>query len=160
MRYFIAVGIAILLVCAGLLLARLPLSAKCYPQLLVSSSNDHLLRPRPLRRTLMPKGYIICEDRCLGPFSYASQPDDSWGWMSSAYFCSECGEIWARVIIVSGGKEQPFRPVTQSCRKHPDPWNVQGSLLRGELKYNLATLSEECLARELDVHLAYYESLI
>lgn len=109
----------------------------------------------------MPSGYIIAEGQYLGAFKYARQPDDSWGWMSIAYFCSECGDIWARLVMQnSKGVDQPFRTTPVSCRRHYEPWGIPGSLLRGELRYNLDELSAECVKREFEVHLDYFESLI
>jgi hypothetical protein len=106
----------------------------------------------------MPNGYIIAEDQYLGTFHYASQAADSWGWMSRAYFCKHCGEIWARRIVLnSKGDPQYFRAIDVACRNHSDPWAIPGSLLADELVFNLDTLSPEAVARELDVHLAYYE---
>jgi len=109
----------------------------------------------------MPHGYIICEDRYLGEFRYATQAADSWGWMSRAYFCKHCGEIWARRIVLDK-KDQPFyfRAIEVACRNHPDFWSIPGSLLADELTYNLNELSREVLEHELDVHLAYYERLL
>lgn len=109
----------------------------------------------------MPAGYIIAEETYLGTFRYASQAADSWGWPSRAYFCATCGEIWARTILQdANGNPHNFRVAEVSCRKHRDPWNVPGSLLTGELIYNLDELSYDCIKRELDVHLAYFESLL
>ena len=109
----------------------------------------------------MPSGHVYAEDQYLGAFSYANHPADSWGWQSLAYFCPECGEVWARVVMArKNGETQQFRPVIMGCRRHFEPWGIPGSLLRGELQYNLDELSVECLARELDVHLSYYERML
>lgn len=105
----------------------------------------------------MPSGYIIAEEQYLGTFRYASQADDSWGWMSRAYFCSTCGEIWGRVIIQRpDGSPQPFRAINVACRQHWDPWTVPGSLLVGELGYNLNELSPEVIQREFHIYINYY----
>lgn len=109
----------------------------------------------------MPSGYLIAEDQYLGKFSYASQPADSWGWMSRAYFCPTCGEIWARSIIQRpDGSPQPFRPITVACRQHWDPWTIPGSLLAGELAYNLNELEPPAIQREFEIHLTYFESFL
>jgi len=109
----------------------------------------------------MPAGYIIAEDQYLGTFRYASQAADSWGWMSRAYFCSTCGEIWARTIIQDKqGNPHPFRIANVACRQHWDPWTIPGSLLVGELAYNLNELSPEAIQREFDIHLNYFEAAI
>jgi hypothetical protein len=109
----------------------------------------------------MPNGYIIAEGAFLGTFSYASQPADSWGWPSRAYFCRFCGDIWARAVLTDkASNPYPFRIAEVGCRSHPEPWGIPGSLLCGEIAYNLNELSRECIAREFDVHLAYYENLI
>ena len=106
----------------------------------------------------MPHGYLIAEEQYLGTIKYASQAASSWGWPSRAYFCASCGEIWARLVLLDS-TDQPlyFRTANVSCRRHPDPWNIPGSLLYDEIAYNLNELSLEALRRELDVHLAYYE---
>lgn len=109
----------------------------------------------------MPSGQLIIEGQYLGGFRYQSQADDSWGWMSRAYFCPHCGDIWGRLIIEKrDGSPQLFQPTVSACREHDDPWNIPGSILLGELSYNLDELSRETLARELDVHLSYYEKMI
>lgn len=109
----------------------------------------------------MPAGYIIAEETYLGTFRYASQAADSWGWPSRAYFCASCGEIWARVVLENlDGTQAHFRIAEAACRRHKDYWNIPGSLLTGELIYNLNELSLDCIKREFKIHLDYYESLL
>jgi len=109
----------------------------------------------------MPSGYIIAEDQYLGTFTHIRQAADSWGWQSRAYFCCTCGEIWARAVITNkAGEPQRFRTVDVACRNHWDPWTIPGSVLFGELAYDLDTLSPECIKREFDIHLNYFEAAI
>lgn len=73
-----------------------------------------------------------------------------------AFFCTSCGEIWGRLVLVSSeGEQTPFDKVERvACDKHYDQWEVSGSLLsgyrnEGYLKY----LPLEAVKREFIIYL-------
>lgn len=74
----------------------------------------------------------------------------------AAYFCSHCGEIWGRVVLVlSSGKIGVFEEVSKvSCSRHSDQWEVPGSLLGGyRNEHYLNYMPPSAVQREFLVHL-------
>ena len=74
---------------------------------------------------------------------------------SIAWFCPECGEIWARAVV----EGSPFRVLTRRCGKHPARWltDLPGSLLISWLDDFNPTLPLALWQREVLLHLDCYE---
>lgn len=71
-----------------------------------------------------------------------------------AYFCPSCGDIWARLVVVDGGgRQREFESRRVSCLKHPDLWEMPGSLLAIGLDDLLHLLPPAALQREFMIHL-------
>ena len=51
------------------------------------------------------------------------------------------------------GEQQDFDAITVACEKHPDHWNLPGSLLANHLEYLLDSLPPEALIREFQIHM-------
>lgn len=79
------------------------------------------------------------------------------GWRRTgiAYFCPECGDIWARVSLRdSRGAYRHWDVAIVGCEAHGDLWEVPGSLLSGYRNAGyLEYLPEPALRREFEVHL-------
>lgn len=78
----------------------------------------------------------------------------------TAYFCSQCGEIWGRLVLVGlDGKIKWFDALDKvSCQRHSDQWNVPGSLLGGSRNEGyLNYLPPAALQREFLIHLKHAE---
>lgn len=89
-------------------------------------------------------------------FNPGEHPEMRWPRSGWALYCHWCGEIWDRVAMLdSRGVQLPLTCISVACRKHPDSWNVPGSLLAGELEHLLNYLPLELLRREFEVHLQY-----
>jgi hypothetical protein len=91
----------------------------------------------------------------LGEFSLdpGNQPELGYRRSGVAYYCPFCGEIWGRLIFTdSGGRQKSLEAVTVSCEKHPDQWNIPGSLLAGRLAALLPLLPEAAVRREFRIH--------
>jgi hypothetical protein len=78
---------------------------------------------------------------------------------SYAFFCPECGDVWARCPVTFGTKQQSFLVWRISCRKHDSSHylNVPGSLHMAWDKPFSEAFPEEVLWRELAVHLDHAE---
>ena len=100
-------------------------------------------------------GVVLVGNRMLGELSYDSgRADLLWHRCSYAFFCRECGEVWARIVMQnSRGEQQDFEPVIVSCETHRDFWNIPGSLLTGHLGHLLNSLPPEAIVREFQIHL-------
>lgn len=75
--------------------------------------------------------------------------------LSTAYFCPECGEVWARAMIPG----QKWEVWHLHCEKHelPYPFRVPGSMwIPWERTFNDA-LPRVVLEREFYLHLAVYD---
>jgi hypothetical protein len=86
--------------------------------------------------------------------------------VSYAYFCPDCGEVWAQAAMETkpnGGKGK-WCVWTVPCRYHPglSPFSVAGSLLLSwEHDYNEALLTSLEAARwEMDRHLELFDRKI
>lgn len=92
------------------------------------------------------------------PFDPGAYPELGWRRYSLAYFCSECGEIWERIVLFdSRGKTRPFDTcLTVACAQHTDLYNVPGSRLAWNLEPLLPLLPEGVLRLEAEVHMTYY----
>ena len=101
------------------------------------------------------KVFIFVGKDFLGEFLYdpGEHPEMHWKRDSTAYFCGECGEVWARLVIVATGRPQFFEVERVACEKHRDPWHIAGSLLAGRLDGFLDLLPAAALRRELLIHL-------
>lgn len=75
---------------------------------------------------------------------------------SMAFFCSECGEVWARVHVPG----RYYVPMSVDCEKHAarSPFHFPGSLWISWLPEYLACLPREVLLREFNLHLQHFES--
>ena len=104
-------------------------------------------------------GYIFVGNDLLGEISYDSgRADLRWSRCSYAMFCPFCGDVWARIVMRdSSGYQQSFDAVRVACVKHPDPWNIPGSLLANRLEYLLESLPPAAVKREFEVHLNHFE---
>ena len=93
----------------------------------------------------------------LGEFIFdpGDHPEMLWQRSSIAYFCRDCGEVWARLVFIEPvhGQMETFDAIHCACAAHPDPWNIPGSLLVGPLVGFLNYLPAKVLRRELEVHL-------
>ena len=101
-------------------------------------------------------GYIFVGNKMLGEIQYDSGRSDlRWHRCSYAMFCRHCGEVWARIVMHESlrGEQQAFDPVIVACPKHPDYWNVPGSLLANHLEYLIDDLPPEAIKREFEIHL-------
>jgi len=101
-------------------------------------------------------GAIFVGQKYLGPILYDSGRSDlRWERRSLAYFCEDCGEIWARIVMQdSEGKPRHFRVICVACERHIDHWNIAGSLLVGHYECLLDDLPLETVRRELFIHMA------
>jgi hypothetical protein len=94
------------------------------------------------------------------PFDPGDWPSLHWRRMSVAYFCPECGEVWARLpILNSKGELEIFEVSTVACEKHSDQWNVPGSLLSQGLESLLELMPYEAVKREFNLYLRQTETL-
>jgi len=100
-------------------------------------------------------GYIFVGNTLLGELNYDSgRADLGWHRCSYAYFCTNCGEVWARIVVQnSEGRPCYFEPLKVACEKHQDQWNIPGSLLVGHLENLLDSLPPEAIIREFQIHL-------
>lgn len=86
---------------------------------------------------------------CCG-YAPASGKSVSAYWPNLAYFCPECGEIWARGIYEYGFDYQPIPPSpwvveTRRCAEHGDGYLLVGL---GDSAPHLSCCSLPLLARE------------
>ena len=73
---------------------------------------------------------------------------------SVAYFCPECGDVWARAVI----EGVDYSPWSMSCSKHPRFRSlVAGSLWMDWDKDYTKAFPRAVLERELQMHLAHYD---
>ena len=74
---------------------------------------------------------------------------------SIAYFCPECGRVWARCVV----RGRSFHVRNYACEKHPSQFSVwiAGSLgMYDNIRY-LRSLPPPLIKREFDLHLAHYD---
>ena len=92
------------------------------------------------------------------PWDAGETPHLRWhrgGW---AFFCSECGEVWGRLVCVGPDEKVRYTtPVVVSCDQHYDQWNVAGSMMN-QLCGALNELPEELIRREFILHLREAET--
>lgn len=84
---------------------------------------------------------------------------------SYAYFCPDCGQVWAQALMEkTEGKSDKWCVWTVPCREHPglSPFSVAGSLLLSwEPEYNEALFTSlEITQRELKIHLEFFDRKI
>jgi len=109
----------------------------------------------------MPHGYIICEDQYLGEFRSTGATRACSDWSSRAYFCCQCGEIWARRISLNeDGSTRPFLVLYGTCRKHRDVWSIPGALTTTDFTPEHNEFSEEFIRREFEILINHYERKI
>jgi len=102
---------------------------------------------------------VFIGSRLLGefPFDPGDHPELGYRRTGVAYACSFCGDVWGRLVLVnSRGQPQPFGIERVSCAKHPDQWNVPGSLLAGPFAAFISHFPLAVLEREFEVHLKHY----
>jgi hypothetical protein len=98
------------------------------------------------------KGLVFIGSNFLGEFFFdpGAHPELRYRRTGVAYFCSFCGDTWARLVILnSEGSSMPLEPRRCSCEKHEEPWGIAGSLLITELEGLLDILPEPAVKREL-----------
>lgn len=61
----------------------------------------------------------------LGTFTYEARNYYPFSYLSKAYFCPQCGEVWARVVV----GEHPFYPFYSHCEAHAGIAIGGGSLI-------------------------------
>jgi len=75
---------------------------------------------------------------------------------SFAWFCPECGRIWAKAVVDGAH----FMVANQPCEQHkglPNYFIVPGSLWLSLRPEFIQSLSREVLEREFRIHLAHYD---
>lgn len=108
----------------------------------------------------MPRSSIFVGERYLGEIAYPQSSPLHIASHSLAYFCSECGEIWARFVCLrEDGTPGRFFAHQGPCESHQDSWSIPGTLLSGAMEQILDRLPPDALRREFTLHLSYYESL-
>lgn len=103
---------------------------------------------------------ILVGGDMLGSFQLdpGGHPELRYRRSGAAYFCPDCGDVWARLVWVdSKGIQAPLKVETVSCERHEDQWNVAGSLLAGPLEDLLPHLPPEAIRREFLIHLKAQE---
>jgi hypothetical protein len=109
----------------------------------------------------MSSGYVIAEGAFLGEFTKRDSAGASSDWSSQAYFCPDCGEIWARrVNTEADGTPRPFRVLYATCRQHQDCWTIPGALTTHDFTPGRYNLSPELLKREFEILLNYFEGIL
>jgi len=99
---------------------------------------------------------IFIGRQCCGQFQLDPGAHPALGYQRSgvAYYCSSCGDIWARIVFTnSKGEQQPLDVEPVACAKHYDQWQQRGSLLAGRLEALLPFLPESVVRREFMIHL-------
>lgn len=90
----------------------------------------------------------------LVAFDPGAHPTLRWPRSGWAYYCSQCIDIWERIIqLDSRGVQRHALLVSVACAKHHDQWNVAGSVLAGGLEGLLEVLPLAILQREFDLHI-------
>lgn len=75
-----------------------------------------------------------------------------------AYYCGDCGDIWARIVCYnSSGQQLHLKPEIVSCEKHYDQWNIAGSLVRFFEEELLQLLPEAAVRREFNLLIQKFE---
>lgn len=99
---------------------------------------------------------VLLGAECLGEVSFdpGDHPDLHYRRTGIAYYCPECGDIWARVVFWdSSGRQNLLEAEIVSCENHADYWNVPGSLLSAGLGGLINLLPREAVKRELEIYL-------
>lgn len=100
---------------------------------------------------------VFLRGQFLGQSSFdpADAPEISFRRYGLAYFCCQCGDVWARIMLLGENNEAKlFEVVPVGCEQHPVRHDVPGSLLEvyqgdGLLNY----LPPEAVRREFELHL-------
>lgn len=61
----------------------------------------------------------------IGRFSYEPRSQYGFSYLSRAYFCQHCGEVWARIVV----ERFPFYPFYSACERHGEVVTGGGSLV-------------------------------
>lgn len=87
------------------------------------------------------------------PIDPGDCPQLGWRRGGVAYFCGDCGDLWARIVLLnSRGEIQAMEVVQVACERHPDQWEVAGSLLSGARNFGyLDYLPAELVKREYEI---------
>lgn len=85
-------------------------------------------------------------------------PDLGYRRGGTLYVCRHCGEVWARLVLLDHtGALTSFDRVSEiSCSKHPDQWNLPGSLLEDRNAGYLRFLPPAALQREFNLYMRHY----
>jgi hypothetical protein len=102
---------------------------------------------------------VIADGVFLGQFTYDSgRRDLAWPRHGWAYFCRQCGSVWAVISASSpSGYKVSFEPVIATCKDHYDQWDVPGTLLHLPVLLLLPDLPLEVVQREFELHLNHFE---
>lgn len=101
------------------------------------------------------RGLVFVRDRYLGDFQIdpGSHSELRYRRFGVAYFCMECGEVWARVVLLNAaGKQTLIQAQHVSCENHLDQWNTPGSLLAAGLAGLIDLLPAEAVKREFLIY--------
>lgn len=99
---------------------------------------------------------------CLGESEIDPGDCPQLGWRRSgmAYYCTECGDVWARLILInSRGEREPLDVSSNSCERHREQYGIAGSLLscfRGDGYIDYLPLA--AIKREFLLHLKQMEN--
>lgn len=100
---------------------------------------------------------LFIKDDYLGTFPI-SVPSN---WRPSlAYFCSNCGDIWARLVASRDGSAKAYQPLCVGCMACGDSYSVPGSVLYGAWYDLLSQLPADALRREFFTHLTWAEQCL
>jgi hypothetical protein len=72
-----------------------------------------------------------------------------------ACFCTHCGEVWGRVVLVdSHARQGQFEVVEIPCERHSGEWETPGSFLGGRYQEGLLKyLPPKVVVREFEIYL-------
>ena len=99
---------------------------------------------------------VLVGNDLLGTFTIdpGAWPSLSYRRSGVAYYCPWCGDIWARVVFTdSRGIQASLDITTVSCIRHPDQWDLAGSLLAGRLEALIEHLPLDAVKREFEIHM-------
>lgn len=99
----------------------------------------------------LPETYtaqIIIHGQDLGEVTY----DVNWRRTGYAFFCMYCGDVWGTLRVKSStGLPLTFQVWNVSCERHPDSWNIPGSILANHLIELLDLMPETVVKREFNL---------
>ena len=79
---------------------------------------------------------------------------------SQAWFCNQCGEVWARAVLedAATGESYPYRIEFHGCAKHPDPLHrTPPGSIRSWYKNLLPYLPDDMIRYEFGILMKYLD---